>query len=236
MDPEPSQQSPRLAPTHPALLRRIDDDAYPWPRVDGKHRVLTVGFIQGSQWGRDHVKEVVLEHCHKIPMGISFQFVESAWASWTADIRVSLGTLDSWSKSGREAELVPNSQATMYINMSPAIKDATAKELRLERQRTILRHFGHALGMVHEHRRLDSGILWNDEKLLEDLETYDKVREKYGPIEDRRARELPYDEFSIMHYDIHPLNTMNLSEPPRKNFTLSEMDKRYLQMVYPLEP
>lgn len=234
MDPSAtssSQNTKRPSPTGPPLQVVIDDVF--WSRINGKPRLLKVRFLNGRKTEQRVIRDCVEPTYNKIPMAIRFEFLE-AHDCGPSDIRMDLVSSESWSMLGRGAEKYSKeNKATMYLNLRGTVPDGMSRE---EMQRsTILHEFGHALGMEHEHQRPDSGIIWNDAELLEQyMQNYDRVRQCYRPIRDRRAMLMPYDPKSIMHYPVCPLETLNLLEPVEPNTSLSETDELFLMLVYPL--
>lgn len=225
--PGSAQNTITPGPTDPSRLIVINDAL--WPPNKG---VLRVRFVGGTDADASMVITFVQAFYGLIPMGIKFQFL-NYFDPNPSDIRVQTGSPLSWSMLGRTAEMCPG-QVTMRINMHPEIPDLWQRARAV--QRDVLHEFGHALGMIHEHQRLDSGIIWDDAALLRRFHgDAQLVHKNYGPMEDVRSRWLPYDPLSIMHYSVHCSDTLNLLEPTRYNQVLSRRDWQFLMMAYPMQ-
>lgn len=138
----------------------------------------------------------------------------------------------SWSKIGRDALLVPAGQTTMNFGWLSS-SDAT-----LARQ-VILHEFGHALGFLHEHQRMDAVIAWDKEKVYSyyaqppnswTREQVDQqIFQKYSTVGTNYSA---YDRLSIMQYPVPAELTTNGSHIDW-NMELSPTDKQYAALYYP---
>jgi len=106
-----------------------------------------------------------------------------------------------------------------------------------EMERVIRHEFGHALGLLHEHKRPDSGIVWDEAAVLNYYSytgwSADMIREQIirnfdGQIIDRTA----FDPDSIMIYPIPP-GLANITVGMMSD--LSEMDKVLIARLYPFD-
>ncbi|GFF58696.1 hypothetical protein CNMCM8927_003894 [Aspergillus lentulus] len=171
-------------------------------------------------------------HYNSIPMRLRFKFL-SEWDTSPSDIRI-LFTDHSKAYIGRQAEAYPG-QPTMWLNMHPRLHTQDAARDKV--QADVLHEFGHALGLVHEHKHPQCKAKWNYGQLMDrnrwDL---DLVRRNYdddtsSAINARWDR--AYDSKSIMHYAIARGDTQSgLREVP-ENIVLSDGDKETLALIYP---
>ncbi|PKX90421.1 uncharacterized protein P174DRAFT_434798 [Aspergillus novofumigatus IBT 16806] len=200
-----------------------------WP--PNKH-VLIVCFLNGGEFEQSTVKSLVRTHYNSIPMRLRFKFLSERDTS-PSDIRI-LFTDHSKAYIGRQAEAYPG-QPTMWLNMHPRLPTQDAARDKV--QADVLHEFGHALGLVHEHKHPQCKAKWNYGQLMDrnrwDL---DVVRRNYdddthSAINARWDR--AYDPESIMHYAIARGDTQSgLREVP-ENIVLSNGDKETLARIYP---
>lgn len=112
-----------------------------------------------------------------------------------------------------------------------------------ELPRVIMHEFGHILGAEHEHQRSDTGITWNECRVLFDYvhrkrETNNVVSDVFNvnadalcPPEERST----YDRLSIMHYPVPGGYTTN-NIVVDANRVLSKTDKSWINKYYPHPP
>jgi hypothetical protein len=107
-----------------------------------------------------------------------------------------------------------------------------------ELRRVVLHEFGHALGLIHELRRGDAAIHWNQDKVLAYYKALtagkwsddDIRRQVMDPITDAIRSKSPFDPSSIMAYPVPP----GLADVVVGwNRELSPMDKAFINEVYP---
>jgi hypothetical protein len=123
----------------------------------------------------------------------------------------------------------------MWLNMHPRLPTQDAARDKV--QADVLHEFGHALGLVHEHKHPQCKAKWNYGQLMDknrwDL---DMVRRNYNDdthsaINTRWDR--AYDPKSIMHYAIARGDTQSGLRNVPENIVLSDGDKKTLALVYP---
>jgi hypothetical protein len=104
---------------------------------------------------------------------------------------------------------------------------------------SILHEFGHALGMVHEHKSPAGGIPWNEPKVYEYYwdqykwdfsKVYNNVLLRYNQ-DQKNAPE--FDPDSIMMYEFPGYLTDNGLTIGGRHCTLSEKDKSFIAKLYP---
>ena len=162
------------------------------------------------------------------PLGIAFEYTDDRRI---AHIRVAFDpNMDGGgSYVGTAATDVPNSQPTMILGT------------RSVTRYVVLHEFGHALGLRHEHQHPDSGIRWDMDGIRRTMPGWDdrlirsEITDRYSRS-DPRVGAGPYDEDSVMMYDIPPVWTQGGCCAKRKNLvhsSLSAEDKARLQKLYP---
>lgn len=114
---------------------------------------------------------------------------------------------------------------------------------------TVLHEFGHALGLYHEHQHPEANIPWDLDAVREYVaakftqeeredpafaETLERlIRQNYLPITYETITTLRYDKQSIMHYAIDQSLTLT-DWSSDWNFQLSDKDKQFISMIYPI--
>ena len=148
-----------------------------------------------------------------------------------ADIRISFVGGGYYSVVGTMAKRVPQTQQTMnYEGFDDNLPDYMLK-------RTVLHEFGHALGLLHEHKSPLSKIKWHkDRTYAYYLQTQgwspqqvdDQVMNRYTVT----MTNSEYDPQSIMHYPVPAFLTVDGYEVNWNN-DLSENDKKLIREMYP---
>jgi serralysin len=164
--------------------------------------------------------------------GIDFIVANSVDES---DIRMSFeSNAGHWSYIGRDAEhssLI--GKAT--INFDPV----NLREINHEKRVGIMLHeVGHALGLVHEHQKDNSPIIWNKEKVYSDCFIWygwDRTKVDLNIFNTYNSNELFYskafDAHSIMLYAI-PYGWSANYQINEMNKTLSSIDKTFVKAFY----
>ena len=185
---------------------------------------LKIKLLGGTTQQRRYFTDAVLEW-EKV-VNLKFSYVTTG----NADLRVSfVSGSGSWSYIGKDAQGIPQTQAT--INIGWLGSDVCLHE------------FGHALGMAHEQASPNSTICWNKEAVYTALggppnnwsrETVDwNVFRKLTPQE---AEATVFDPASIMQYSV-PASWLC---PPSSGIpggkVLSALDRQHMGEKYPRPP
>lgn len=196
--------------------------AYRWPKTN-----LKVTFLDGDPEVISRVTEVAKEwekYC-----GIRFLFGNFP----NPDISISFRYLGSWSCIGTDSQ--KNSPS---MNFGWLIRETEQSEY----ERVVLHEFGHALGFVHEHQRMDAQIKWNRPAVYAYYEqppnnwpkndVDENIFERYNrPTSNGTS----FDPNSIMMYAVPAEVTEDNVGIPWP-FKLSELDKQFARKMYPATP
>lgn len=239
---EPSFHTPRGNHTS-----AIGASKYYWP----KGQVITVNFFDSNRrlaFFKSKVTPFVRAQVEKYAhvwehyANIKFQFVDD---KDDAMIRIKVSSdkkgiggqtigYGDGGGLGKNLLTVPERE----FNMELYGFDATTSEE--EFSEIVIHEFGHALGLVHEHRHwganIDQDIYfkylmrtygWSLKQAKDQASIYDDAaRAMYG------LETTAYDKYSIMHYDVPKECTKN-KLPIRSSNKLSQRDKAFIATVYP---
>jgi hypothetical protein len=154
-------------------------------------------FWRGSEEDKQAVREA-FQIWKDLPIGLEFREVHDPRE---AEIRIGFDQQDgSWSYLGRDAiDLIPDpSHRTM--NFGWALTSGYGRD-------TALHEIGHALGFPHEHQNPNSGIVWDEQAVLDyfagppnnwdaDVTRFNILRAlSHGEVEGS-----DWDRNSVMHY------------------------------------
>ncbi|KAJ5135707.1 uncharacterized protein N7515_004985 [Penicillium bovifimosum] len=201
-----------------------------WPA--NKH-VLNVCFLNGGEYEQNTVKSLIKKYYHSIPMRLRFKFLPGRDMS-SSDIRILFSDC-SKAYIGRQAESYPG-QPTMWLNMYP--RYPTQDAARNKVQADVLHEFGHALGLVHEHKHPHCKANWNYDRLMRrnqwglDTVRYNYNDDTHSAVNAKWDR--AYDPYSIMHYPIARGDTQSAVREVPENIVLSAIDKETLALLYPV--
>ncbi len=219
------------------LAQGVFSTANKW--VPGK--TIRVRFLDGSSYVREKVKSYAIQW--EQYANVDFVFVNSGYAEIRVSFSLQKGS--SWSLVGTVSEQYSvNQQLRTYkgtdgVSMNFGWFDENTSEE--EFRRTTLHEFGHALGLLHEHKHSDRVFEWNIPVVLNyymnkmgwsKQQVYEQVIERYG--EDSEYSNKRYDKYSIMHYPVPKEFTKN-GYSVGLNSVLSTADKEIIAEMYPPE-
>ncbi len=194
-------------------------------------QTITVGFdITGGSIDQiDLVKRYAKEW--ELFANIKFEFQNNG----NGIIRVGFKPTGSWSYIGRDALSISTGQTTMNFGWLGSVNNAFARQV-------ILHEFGHALGFIHEHQRVDATISWDKEKVYAYYSqppnnwtremTDQQIFQKYAL---NATNYSAYDQLSIMQYPV-PADLTTDGSRIDWNLDLSPTDKQYASLYYPFPP
>ena len=192
---------------------------------------ITVGFdITGGSIDQiEQVKRYAKEW--ELFANIKFDFQNNG----NGMIRVGFKPNGSWSQIGRDALNVSSEKTTMNFGWLGSVNAGFARQV-------ILHEFGHALGFIHEHQRVDAIINWDKEKVYTYFAqppnnwsremTDQQIFQKYASSGTNYST---YDQLSIMQYPV-PAELTKDGSRIDWNMDLSATDKQYAGLYYPFPP
>lgn len=192
-------------------------------------KTLTVSFINNMDY---HSELINAFHEWSNNTGIDFRLRDSFINS---DIRISFEENSGhWSYIGRESEH-PSLTGQATVNFDPIdfqnLDTATISGI-------ILHEIGHSLGLIHEHQKQTSPIIWNKSQVYKDcLDWYNwsQAKVNHNIFNSYNSNELFYskefDADSIMIYAI-PNGWSSNYQINNLNKCLSSFDKKFAKAFY----
>jgi serralysin len=198
----------------------------PWRNVD----ILTVAFLDGKDAWNQSVRRKVQEivKTWEDYANIRFRFDDAAARP---HITIKLEPDGNFSYDLYQSYLGETSaikSPSMYLIFRPQTDD-------IEIRRVVLHEFGHALGLIHEQKRPDAGIMWNEEAVYRAYAytgwTRDQIKNQVmDPFIQPLVDVSPFDPESIMIYPIEK-GLANIVVGWTRD--LSPMDKNFIGRIYP---
>jgi hypothetical protein len=195
---------------------------------------LRIRFLEGEPEIKDKVESYAKEWTKYA--NLKFSFVSNG----NSEIRIAFQKGSSWSYIGRDALEIADNKATM--NFGWLTKDTAAREY----SRIVLHEFGHALGLIHEHRNPFGEFPWDRETVYRvlseppfnwDNETvnhnlFDRYNHNISNEQEESDERNDYPE-SVMLFPIPGEFALNRIEVGYNYTTLSETDKKLIKTLYP---
>lgn len=187
--------------------------------------ILQVRFLGGSPSVQQRIKQYA--RLWESYANIKFNFIEYG----NADIRIGFNRGGYWSYAGTIAKRFGQNEQTMNFE---GFNDYTSDT---ELKRTVLHEFGHALGLLHEHKSPLSRIQWNKQRVYayflqtqgwSPSQVDEQVLNRYSVTMSNNE----YDPTSIMHYPIDRSLTID-GYSVGWNTELSTGDKKLIGEMYP---
>lgn len=187
--------------------------------------VLTVQFLGGSPYIHQKIQQYA--RIWESFANIRFNFISSG----NADIRIGFDRGGYWSYAGTQSKNIGQNNKTMNYE---GFNESTPEDVL---KRTILHEFGHALGLLHEHKSPLSRIQWNKPRVYAHYmqmqgwspqQVDEQVLNRYSVEMSNKD----YDPSSIMHYPIDGSLTLD-GYSVNWNSDLSQGDKRLIGEMYP---
>ena len=189
--------------------------------------VIDIAFLEGNSEQQQAVKLSAVQWSEYANLTFNFDS-----ATNRSDIRISFEPASgNWSYIGTDAKHAIKSVATM--NFDPSLNDIPSNK-------SVLRQFGYAIGLLDEHQNPSSNILWDYDAAHEKLSSSPKLwspesidRFLLGKwAADAYPNGKPYDSGSIMHERISAELTVGTSAIAGGS-VISEGDKQWVGLLYP---
>lgn len=231
------RENPANAPVEPSIREIMPGVVFSEVQVaaiTGKlwkpGRTLRCRFLDGDRR--------VIERC--IPFAKAWEKVANVKFDFgedkNAEIRISFKYRGSWSFVGTDALSVDVDEPTMNFGW---LRHDTEID---EYARVVMHEFGHALGLIHEHQNPAANIPWNKEAVYayyQGAPNFWTRQQVDINIFTRYSADLTryseYDRESIMLYPIPAEFVTDPSYSVGWNRGPSEIDQRYVRVLYPFE-
>ena len=126
--------------------------------------MLRVKFLDGDREAREFVRKTAEEWARDANVRFQWLGPDSPDSNDEAEVRISLKQEGAWAYLGTDALSVAQEQPTVALG-AIAAPDTPAKE----REQTVLRTFGHVLGLLNEHQNPNANLPWNKEAVYREL-------------------------------------------------------------------
>lgn len=226
-----------------------------WPQ----HSTLHIKFLDGCDWQHAWVEKLVMEQIEPL-VNLKFKFVQRAdlyHVTITFDTNIAQAVIGKtgvnhmpsmylgWtdppdSFTWKDKTYVPYKDGTNGVRV-PGKKEGMYRNGELKTGATVIHEFLHVLGMLHEHQNPKANIDWNFEAIWN---TYcgapnnwdwNRIQTNFvTPLTMGTINSSEYDPDSIMIYPFPAQFIKNNDRPTRLNDKMSEMDKKWLGKMYPV--
>lgn len=223
-----------------SLSYAVADKARLWNQTgpEGKEFTLNILIAGGSTENQKLVKEFASEWTKYA--NLKFVFHTNPEAIEHFDISVEIFEVASGegkggiSYIGTDSKLVAKTGvSTLKLWFSPDTMVATKKGY-------VLHEFGHALGLQHEHQHPDRQFEFDEEKILAYCKTENWTEAECRDSKIKTFSRIdymlfPYDDKSIMHYQLHEehLTGVVTADALTTAKSLSLLDKLAISKIYP---
>ncbi len=192
-------------------------------------QTIRIKFLNGEESAQKKVKEYASEWLKYA--NLKFQYVAS---NQDADIKIGFnwnGDPSNWSYSGIYNKKIDQDKASINLG------EVSSRTPNSTFRRIVLHHFGHALGLEHEHQSPKANIDWNKTAVYAYYakEGWDqsKVNRNYlNKLLTSETNSSTYDKASIMNLEI-PESFTNNHFSVGVMSVLSEGDKSFIRQQYP---
>jgi serralysin len=194
----------------------------------GAGPTIRIAFLDGTVEQIALVKRLAVGWTNGLA-NVNLSWVAEAQSS---DVRITFRYPGSWSVVGTTCRNVAKNQATMNFGwLTPSVQEREAR-------RVILHEFGHALGLIHEHQRLDPNK-WNRSAVIAELSgppnRWDRATIEHNMFEIYPLNNIDgsmLDTTSIMMYPIPAAWRLDRIDSGT-NYDLSPTDRLFIRKMYP---
>lgn len=195
-------------------------------------QTIRVKFLNGSAAAQAKVKEVANTWLNYA--NLNFEYVN---VSEDADVKVAFQWENdhiTWSKIGTDSKAVSQTKPSMNLMLynQNDIDEINSEDFSA----SILREFGHVLGLIYEHQGPDANINWDENRVVSyfkaqgwSLNQIDMVFDSYNK---KQTNYTEFDGESIMLLYFPDFLTTD-GKGTKWNTKLSETDKQFISTVYP---
>ena len=226
------EHSKRIAMSYDNPTKAAVQDSWEWPSTTkfwgAGERAISVGFLDGDPVQHSLVQEVAQEWTQDA--GITFNFLPYNDPTSAGKVRISFLGSGDWSFLGTDCLSIPGTRPTMNLGSVPKVSDELARA-------TILREFGHMLGLFSEHMNPNANIHWNEDAVFLFYEkqgwSKEMVRTQlFSTYPPDQFYNKPFDPNSIMMNPVPALLTTD-GFHVGQNTHLSEGDREFIRKIYP---